>query len=285
MVKASKPNNFQKDAIEHLIEWKEHIFPGVEKGIWKHKGNDKAHGHILPLTQCSKRVAVERWNLLSDAERKYLKGIKLHQYAHHLNSSQILCVNFFGRLLGEKVSKGIWKATPELTKLIYRLVGKNLQVDKTECQFEYLDEISNQICKYDGKTENTNFDFHIRDDQHEVFFEIKYTERGFGKAKHDERHRAKFNEIYKPLVAKLLNSQGEYVDINKFFDFYQIFRNLLRLGENRFVVFLYPMGNDCCQKEVDAFLTDFPQFKSCFHKWEELGDFMSDTFKAKYFPG
>ena len=44
--------------------------------------------------------------------------------------------------------------------------------------------------------EGTNFDFHISDGDKEYFFEIKFTENGFGKASNDDRHSQKIKDIY-----------------------------------------------------------------------------------------
>lgn len=273
----AKQTNYRNVVIKHLEEWKKDHFPNVGDGIFR----GKKYAHILPLTECSQVEAVENCNLMKDVDKEYLQRIKVHQYAHHLNSSQILCVNFFGSLLGESVNYGVWKAKPRLIEFVKQLVGIDLQVDKAKCQFEYLDGISKH-------KENTNFDFHISDGTYEIFFEIKYTEDGFGKAKRDNRHETKFNKLYKPLLDNWLKPTEEKVDMVKFLDFYQIFRNIVRSGEHKYVVFLYPEQNKICQKTVESFQEEFPKILErphiLFRAWEKQYEYMSKDFKEKYFP-
>lgn len=80
--------------------------------------------------------------------------------------------------------------------------------------------------------------------QSEVFFELKYTENGFGKAKNDNEHQEKYEAIYAPLIAQC----GEFINVEHFhmqafFDNYQLGRNLCHLGEHRRVLFVYPREN------------------------------------------
>jgi hypothetical protein len=69
----------------------------TEQGKWK----NFLYDHILPINQNEKNIITEIrsefWSFFK------LNNIKLHQYFHHLNSSQALCFNLFFKnvLLGD----------------------------------------------------------------------------------------------------------------------------------------------------------------------------------------
>src|SRR4051812_16166331 len=69
-----------------------------EEGIFNHCGREHRKGHILPRGS-------ERRNLLEPYGTSFFLSehgaTKLHQYFHHLNSSQGLCFNLFFPLLVE----------------------------------------------------------------------------------------------------------------------------------------------------------------------------------------
>ena len=75
-----------------------------------------------------------------------------------------------------------------------------------------------------------------------VLFEVKYTEREFGRAKDDEDHRKRYRTLYEP------EFRGRFADgfndMSGFFKNYQIMRNVwhLREGADDTVVFLVPRG-------------------------------------------
>jgi hypothetical protein len=90
----------------------------------------------------------------------------------------------------------------------------------------------------------TNFDFYIElNSGIKVYFEIKYTENEFGKAKYDDKHKDKYLHIYTPLLANNPAIKVGVKDEKTFLDNYQIMRNLLHIDKDSYVVFIYPQEN------------------------------------------
>ena len=93
-------------------------------------------------------------------------------------------------------------------------------------------------------TERTNFDFMIPlDTGNRIYFELKYTETGFGSAKSDHEHLWKFQSIYRRRLAGRF--EASFCTANGFLENYQILRNLwhLDLDAGDIAVFLLPKAN------------------------------------------
>lgn len=208
--------NFQDDRKTKLSNYKIANIT-TEKGEWRTLFYD----HILPINQKEK-------NIISSIRKDFWlynksANIKLHQYFHHLNSSQALCFNLFFPLfyydkkLLNYVLNDFWKV-------------KNGEIIK--CEFEKI---------LDSK-EFTNFDFYIEHkDNKRTIFEIKYTEKKFASTVGGKGHLNKYNKIYKPKLENIL--KPEFVCEDFIFKNYQIVRNLSYLDENTTVVFLFPKAN------------------------------------------
>ncbi|MFH1005583.1 MAG: hypothetical protein V1781_08880, partial [Bacteroidota bacterium] len=101
-----------------------------------------------------------------------------------------------------------------------------------------------------------------------LYFEIKYTESEFGKAKINVD---KFANVYSKHLTTL-NSQ--FHTSKMFFDNYQILRNLIHLGDNSFVTFVYPIENKGINSGANKVKTDFliPRFHNNFliATWENI---------------
>ena len=142
------------------------------------------------------------------------------------------------------------------------------------CVFEYKE---NKDQKYifdvlgDKEYEGTSFDFYINDGDVEVFFEIKFTENGFGKAKADDRHVCKVQQ-YIELLPRGLRDK---VDESSFFKYYQLFRNIIRAkNENKYVIFVTDANNPSTNKQIEDFQTSFESDLDSKHvvfkTWQEL---------------
>jgi hypothetical protein len=150
--------------------------------------------------------------------------IDLHIYFHHLNSSQALCFNLFYPLIIEK-------RLDILLKLLHNAVEQDFK-----SKFEYIE------CPEEG----TNFDFFVATDKSKYYFEIKYTENGFGKTKEDDRHNEKYDKIYNGKLDVFKNVTKEV-----FFANYQIFRNLIyNTDENKYNIFVLPKFRDDLIKKI-----------------------------------
>jgi hypothetical protein len=189
----------------HLAEYKSKVLNISANGIWKK--NNKQYAHILP------EILKEKNILDSDYHKMIIdeianNAIKLHSDFHHLNSSQALCFNLFYPIFFENI--------------FVALFNKNNQSEIVEkYNFEYIE----------NTYENTNFDLFVKTNKTQYYFEIKYTENGFGKAKTDTMQ--KYNDIYKERLNIFSN-----VTMEIFFQYYQVFRNIIY--NNGYNIFVFP---------------------------------------------
>ena len=140
-----------------------------------------------------------------------------------------MCINFFYPLIKENLLESIL----------------NVMGIKGEINYN-----SNDICFEKGSKletnakRKTNFDFYIKlTSGIKIYFEIKYTENEFGKAKHDEEHKNKFNDIYMPLIKNNPAIKESFKTEDKFLNNYQIMRNIAHVSEDSYVIFIYPKEN------------------------------------------
>jgi hypothetical protein len=108
-----------------------------------------------------------------------------------------------------------------------------------------------------------------------VFFEIKFTEQGFAKAKINETHKTKFENTYQHMIREQTVCNPENIKDENFFNYYQLFRNAIRvMDKNKYVVFIFPKGNKKCDADFNAFKKEFINGQDkenikCLY-WEEL---------------
>lgn len=219
--------NFKEKTLTHLSHYKNNVLKIEDNGEFR----GKEYSHILPKEKL---------------EHNFLRGVTipndvhLHMYAHHLNSSQVMCINFFeplchndnGRILLLKilVDAGVVIAPAHATI--------------AETTFE----------KVIDSTEGTNFDFYIKLSTGEkVFFEIKYTEHGFGKinpSKSDpDKYERKWNKVYNDHTQKSLLTKD--MEKKMFYENYQIWRNVSYIRKDTdFVVFLFPFESSKSLMEI-----------------------------------
>ena len=155
--------------------------------------------------------------------------IKPHIYAHHLNSSQVFCINYFHPLCVH--------SRYDILKKLLKAWEIDINGEISVTQFERVE------CAKEG----TNFDFYIETTEGEkVFIEVKYTEREFGKksSKSEPRrdlYEARFDASLYLKDFKLSNN----ADNEKLFlTNYQIIRNVSYItSKKEYVLFLYPEQN------------------------------------------
>lgn len=241
--------NYRRGIIETLSneirkDGKE-IVPGCWKGVTK-----DSYTHILPLDR-EKKPRMARIKAIQDylgikIDKKFLsKKGSLHQYAHHLNSSQLLCYMAFRPLLTDD-----YHPTAAMRTLLASITKNSINIsEEAQCDFEYNDDM-----KWEQKNEpeGTSFDFHISDiDKHEYFFEIKFTEDGFGKAKKDDEHERKFNEVYLGKIKDVLNKE---VTLDEGLKYYQLFRNIIRGdSDKKTIVLITDNNNPATKYELEMF--------------------------------
>ena len=193
---------------------------GVEEhGIYK----GRRYAHILPARlRCLNFLEPVRAEL-----QAYLKehpSIKLHQFFHHLNSSQAFAFNLFYPYFVE--------GSPTA-----RILAKSLGVDAEVDTWEFEAVLDRE--------EGTNVDvLWTTMDGARVFCEVKLTENEFGQAKNDKRHQKKLIDIYMPRLRSLVSD--ELLIPKMFFKHYQILRNISLLAERSVdqLVFLMPRENE-----------------------------------------
>lgn len=242
--------------------------------------------------------------------------ITYHKYAASLNSSQVMCINFFKKFFENENYEKI---------LIEILKGSGLNISEaeiTKAVFEYRPD--------EEKKENTNLDFFIEmKDGQRISFEVKFTEPGFGgiskvdKGGNKDRYANSWKENYSRLIKLcpyypsdlscdkncfctengVLNNSCEKADrcgIYKFFEHYQINRNIVYARKNNdIVVFLTPRENfllNSGRKYIEEFAAQHNTKNIVNLYWEdvietaielaveyqELNDYMK-KFKNKYF--
>ena len=256
--------NYTKGRWAHLAKY------AVEKGLrcgGLYKG--RAYCHILFVEDEGKKFDVVKKNLLKGVKADLLEN--LHADAHHLNSSQILCYNFFRPLI--TVDR---KATAELVLLLDKL-GITITNNAT-CQFEKKDSIKDR----------TRFDFYIKDGEVEVFFEIKYTENCFGEASSSDAAKRQYKKWYEVQFTQqqcLKEVPADCEDfIANYIQHYQLYRNAIRITDkNKHLVLLYPKENENVEKEAQLFYDQKinDNYKENVHlvHWENIVDKESELYK------
>lgn len=259
--------NYTKNRWAHLARY------AVERGLrccGLYQG--RAYCHILFVEDEGKKFDVVKKNLLKGVKADLLEN--LHADAHHLNSSQILCYNFFRPLI--TVDR---KATAKLVLLLGKL-GITITNNAT-CQFEKKDSIKDR----------TRFDFYIKDGEVEVFFEIKYTENCFGEDSSSDAAKRQYKKWYEVQFTQQQCLKEVPADCEDFIanytQHYQLYRNAIRITDkNKHLVLLYPKENENVEKEAQLFYDQKinDNYKENVHlvHWENIVDKESELYK-KYF--
>ena len=244
-----------------MSDYKVKYFPGLSNGLWR----NKQYPHILPFKN-------KYDNLLKTYKSKLIeylidKNIKLHICFHHLNSSQAMCLNFFYPLVKEK----------ELGLIIEFLGFKNEIVNYDSVCFEKdgLEKVYN--------SRPTSFDFYFETNSYKKFyFEIKYSESEFGKAKINPEKINKFKTVYQKYLAPL---RAKYHNEKEFFDNYQILRNIIHIKEDSYVVFIYPNNNKKVKMQAENVKNDMLILKYHNHffpiTWENLYSIILESVRSK----
>ena len=250
--------NYIDQIKKHMTEYKEKTYPKLPDGVFS--GNlGTLYPYILPLKD-GQTDAVKQYNTLkciADTKTFLLAPEQLHRYAHHLNSSQMMCYNFFRPFISEE---GI--PTKELFTIL-QTVGIPVSLsDNAKCFFEYEQEEKEWQGERTNNSKGTNFDFYLRSGDIEIFFEIKYTEDGFGKFSKEKRellrHQKKFDTFYSEKLSKCpaLKKKVEYGE--EFRTNYQLLRNTIRATDkNKYVVFVYDANNPHTYNQLNQFLSEY----------------------------
>ena len=256
-----KYDKFRSTVLEKIVREFDNPDPGLFRG----------HGpydHIIsnPKDSKDRESIVNEYLLLPDVPK--IQGeIKLHPDAHHMNSSQIMCYNFFRPLLKEyNKNKKDYKPSDELVDLVGKIIDTPLENKNSSCKFEYIQP----------NTDTTNFDFYLKCSDVEVFFEIKYTEKEFAKKKITPESELQYEKVYKPMISKAEHIfKDKTISASDFLKNFQLLRNAIRaIDNNKYVVFICPRAHDNLVNQYNKFKEQFLSPKGEEHvklvTWESL---------------
>ncbi|WP_373483956.1 hypothetical protein [Acetobacterium sp.] len=230
-----KSTAFKQMVLEHLSTYKNEVLGISNNGMWKN--NRFQYSHILPEN-------LKELNFLpmtSPIEAVHTApNISFHSGAHHLNSSQIMCINFFAPLLRDAEGLSILK-----------------EIIKKETLIKFTDEatIVKACFEYEpDEKEGTNFDFYMELSTGErILFEIKYTESGFGSIHKDKNNPNKYDDKWEKHYDQQTNKSLYLKGISKedFYKNYQIWRNVSYIvNDSDYVVFLFSYLNNSHVQEI-----------------------------------
>lgn len=218
--------NFEAALKGHLARYKDNVLGVSDDGDWK----GTPYSHILPRELGHLNLTPD----IRDACWEYLtaSGVQLHQYFHHLNSSQAFALNlFFPFLAGGAQGQGA----------LLRALGLDGSI--SEWEFEAVPDPS----------EGTNFDVLLDlKNGRRIFIEVKLTESGFGKVNPKDRHLRKREEVYLPRLRGLV--RAEALEVVAFFRRYQLLRNISFVDPARGdeLLLVFPRANAEVLGEAEA---------------------------------
>lgn len=223
-----KYEEFKNRVIEHLEQYKQKYMPEVAKGNFR--GSVTKHDYILPRIMLEKNLLPLSIGINSD---------DYHMYAHHLNSSQLMCINFFSPIQKEE------KILLEIIKRQLKLkISPETRIVKSK--FEHTP---------DGK-KHTNFDFYLElTNGMKIYVEVKYTENGFGGITKDKKYPDRYEKEWNGFYEKQLKDSMYLKDMSDadFYKNYQINRNIAYVKSDKdFVCFVYPFENISLYKRLET---------------------------------
>ena len=255
-----KYDKFISTVLEKIV----HEFDNPEPGLFRGHG---PYDHIISNPNSTDRERIVNEYLLLPDVPKIQGEIKLHPDAHHMNSSQIMCYNFFRPLLKEyNKNKKDYKPSDELVDLVGKIIDTPLENKNSSCKFEYIQP----------NTDTTNFDFYLKCSDVEVFFEIKYTEKEFAKKKVTPDSELQYEKVYKPMISKAEHIfKDKTISASDFLKNFQLLRNAIRaIDNNKYVVFICPRAHDNLVNQYNKFKEQFLSPKGEEHvklvTWESL---------------
>lgn len=252
------------DCKEKLALYKKDSLKVFEDGDYKHKGLVLKKDYILPMDELNKNIMIDK-NSYKFATKsliilsKNFNGlpikIRLHRYWYHLNSSQILTLNYF---------YGFLNNIEKLNQLLKFFEICETAIDATlEYRINEKSEIDVAI-----KLENGKF----------VYIEIKYSEHYFGTATYKNTDYASRKENHYSLVN---------ISLKNFKKHYQFVRNIVLGVEGNYSVFLVPKFNKSIinnyYRSIDT-VSNADKFNTRLKYWEDLLSIIkNDQVNEKYF--
>ena len=130
-------------------------------GLWQGKGAPRKHILGKPSSPKERADLINKYSLLPNVPLVDSGTIHLHQYAHHLNSSQIMCYNFFRPMI-EGFDGTMYHPKDDLIKLLEKKVGAELEQENGDLRSKlrkYEDVISrNNLWSYFSRHRRNELD-------------------------------------------------------------------------------------------------------------------------------
>ncbi|GAM09875.1 hypothetical protein OR1_02157 [Geobacter sp. OR-1] len=216
---------YQKQLTTHLADYKKNVLKAQKPGYFR----GQLYPHILAYE--------DKWLNVFEGIQEEIeghvaqKGISLHRYFHHLNSSQAFAFNLFYPYFFDT------KGNPET---LLKALGQTGPIKNPE--FE----------KIEFHKEGTNIDVYWESlDGSKTYCEVKLSEAEFGKAKNDDEHRNKLKMTYLPKLAGKVDAK--LLDPKEFFKYYQLMRYmwLIAQDDKARLILLLPQANKKLWKTLD----------------------------------
>ncbi|KAA6331705.1 hypothetical protein EZS27_019720 [termite gut metagenome] len=174
--------------------------------------------------------------------------------------------------------------------ILEKLGLKGETVDYTTVEFEKISTINKTNFDFDF-----DFDFSTESGKN-LYFEIKYTEKEFGKAKKDAARINKYDTVYRKAAQNKI--KPEFNNCDTFLANYQIMRNLIHVSKDSYVVFVIPKNNTKVKDQANEAKALFVEetykdkvkvlYWDCLYKfideqkWEDKLKIHFEEFKRKY---
>lgn len=220
--------------LSHLAKYRRDDLKVAEPGVFRYRDRDVPVEHVLPKDQPWLGIPIEA----RDTVRQYVasQAIRLHQYFHHLNSSQAFALSLF---------VPFFEGGHDSSQALLRAFGIDGRL------------VSWAAEAVPNAEEGTNLDAAWSTSTGRKYLcEVKLTEAEFGVAANDAAHRKKLADTYEPLLRAHLHASR--LEASVFFRSYQILRNLWHAAgsPDAYVIFLYPRQHEILTHLLSPVLAD-----------------------------
>lgn len=271
--------DFRTKAMSHMKNYKEKFLRLSENVEYKGRKYD----HILPEKYYELNFSREVSEKLISS--KFLSTVNWNRFSHHLNSSQVMAVNFFYPLIKHQELGSFLSLAGIEDEVIY---------DAEHISFSKKSE------KENTEKRKTCFDLYLKlESGKEVYIKTSYTNGCYGRAL-DEEYLLRYREIYEPMLRDSKAVREEYRSEAYFMDNYRFMRSIAHLDENSHLIVIYPRENWEIREKSINFKEEIlePSYADRFVPiaWEELLEllikkvrdnnvarFYDSWFKDKYF--
>jgi len=264
-------NSFYDDRINNLVAFKNNEYPSAKRiDVMKVRGKEVEYKHFLTGEFNKSNFLFNDVNIKINPKSKkenilnfpsgIYNDISLHAFWHHMNSSQVMCINFFYKYL---------KEPEKLSEILKQIEGINIEQDikPKSIEFEHKEDDKSSI---DLVIELNN--------NKKIFIEVKYTESAFGGTQ-----SKRFKELHDKYHSNV-EINDDYSDYKKY---YQFIRNACLGIDGNYTIFLFPKNNisiaESYRKAKENIKFIKPVEVGCLY-WEDIiKKDIDDIFYRKYF--